>query len=107
MPGRPAPRVRPCLRPPRSTHRRAHATTVLRGDALGPVENDGYQSFRVRADGSTLPLPPVLDPLVVAQRSRWTQQKAQPDVASFTPFQKRLWENPYGTHPASDPPPKS
>ncbi|KAF2443920.1 hypothetical protein P171DRAFT_413527 [Karstenula rhodostoma CBS 690.94] len=95
MPGRPVPRVRSCLRSPNNAQYRAHATKVLRGDDLGPVVQGEHQTFRVRNDGSKLPLPPVLDPIVVAQRSRWKQHKAQPDVASFTPFQKKMWENPY------------
>ncbi|OAG02704.1 uncharacterized protein CC84DRAFT_1097826 [Paraphaeosphaeria sporulosa] len=95
MPGRPVPRVRSCLRSPHNAQRRAHATKVLRGDDLGPVVQDEHQTFRLRHDGSKLPLPPVLDPVVVEQRARWKQQKAKPDVAGSTPFQKKLLENPY------------
>ncbi|KAF1977110.1 hypothetical protein BU23DRAFT_453362 [Bimuria novae-zelandiae CBS 107.79] len=95
MPGRCVSRVTPCVRRSHQAPRRAYVTNVLRGDALGPVARDEHQSFRVRKDGSKLPLAPILDPVVVEQRTRWTQMKARPDPTNFTPFQKRLLENPY------------
>lgn len=72
---------------------------VLRGDDLGPTRKDDYQTVRVRKDkqAKDLPLPPLLDPLVLEQRSRFEQRKERPNVANFTTFQKRLWENPFGT----------
>ncbi|KAJ4291099.1 hypothetical protein N0V90_010297 [Kalmusia sp. IMI 367209] len=110
MPGRSIPRVRSCLRPPSSFTRskcRAYSVKVLRGDDLGPIEQDDYQSYRLREGGKRLPLPPILDPLVVAQRSRWQQKKAKPDVNKFTPFQKKLWENPYARRPPPHPHPSN
>ncbi|XP_014551192.1 hypothetical protein COCVIDRAFT_113533 [Bipolaris victoriae FI3] len=70
---------------------------VLRGDDLGPTRKDDYQTVRVRKDkqAKDLPLPPLLDPLVLEQRSRFEQRKEIPNVANFTTFQKRLWENPF------------
>ncbi|KAF2641496.1 hypothetical protein P280DRAFT_542799 [Massarina eburnea CBS 473.64] len=85
---------------------RAYSTTQnLLGDDLGPIQRneDQHKSFRVRQDGSSLPLPPSLDPVVVSERSRWEQLKEKPNVANFTPFQKKLWENPYAHILASPP----
>ncbi|KAF2130124.1 hypothetical protein P153DRAFT_290113 [Dothidotthia symphoricarpi CBS 119687] len=72
-------------------------TYNLKGDQLGPTREDAHGSFRARRDGTLkeLPLPPLLDPVVLEKRSRWEQTKQQPDVANFTPFQKKLWENPF------------
>jgi hypothetical protein len=81
-----------------SLQRRFQSTGVtLKGDLLGPVHKDAHQSFRERKHGKPLPLPPLLDEVVLAERSRWEQPKARPDVSKFTPFQKKLWENPYGS----------
>ena len=66
---------------------------------MGPIQRDEHQTYRVRKDGKPLPLPPVLDPIVVKERRRWEQPKAKPNVEKFTPFQKKLWENPYGEEP--------
>lgn len=79
-----------------STQCRLQSSTVLTGDQLGPIHQDKHQSFRVCKDGKPLPLPPVLDPVVLFERSRWEQTKAKPNVEKFTAFQKKLWENPYG-----------
>ncbi|KAF2259954.1 hypothetical protein CC78DRAFT_536691 [Lojkania enalia] len=77
---------------PHSTH-----CFAPKGEQLGPIGKDGHQSFRIRKDGTkSLPLPPVLDPVVLSERSRWEQPKARPDVKKFAPFQRKLWENPYG-----------
>jgi hypothetical protein len=83
--------------------RRFQSGVVLKGDLLGPVHQDAHQSFRERKHGKPLPLPPLLDEVVLAERSRWEQPKAKPDVNKFTPFQKKLWENPYGPLPLSEP----
>lgn len=74
--------------------------TVSRGDDLGPTRDDAHQTYRVRRDGSgkVLPLPPLLDPIVVETRSRWENTKLQPKVEDFTPFQKKLQANTYGRH---------
>ncbi|KAF1843756.1 sister chromatid cohesion protein Eso1 [Cucurbitaria berberidis CBS 394.84] len=76
---------------------------ILRGDSLGPVRDDAHQTFRVRKDGTAkeLPLPPSLDPIVLEKRSSWEQAKRQPKFADFTPFQKKLWENPFAHSLAS------
>ena len=73
---------------------------VLRGDDLGPTRKDDRQTFRVRKDGQAkeLPLSPWLDPIVLKENSRFRQTKEKPVPAKFTPFQKRLWENPFGMH---------
>ncbi|KAI8939674.1 hypothetical protein NX059_003432 [Plenodomus lindquistii] len=70
---------------------------VLRGDDLGPTRKQGHQTFRARKDDKekALPLPPLLDPVVLEGRHRWEQPKAQPKHADFTPFQRKLWENPF------------
>ena len=77
-----------------STHVR-----ISRGDDLGPTRDDAHRTLRVRKDGKEkeLPLSPLLDPVVLGNRSRWETIKAQPKAADFTPFQKKLQANPYGT----------
>ncbi|KAF2849273.1 hypothetical protein T440DRAFT_469378 [Plenodomus tracheiphilus IPT5] len=80
-------------------HRRRSSTHVpgrlLRGDDLGPTRKEGHQTFRARTDegAKALPLPPLLDPIVLQSRGRWEQPKDQPKFADFTPFQRRLWAN--------------
>lgn len=71
--------------------------TPLKGDELGPTREDGHCTFRTRKDGKKeLPLPPLLDPVVLEKRSRHEQKKEKPKFADFTPFQRKLWENPFG-----------
>ena len=71
---------------------------ILKGDDLGPTREDACQTFRVRKDEGSkdLPLPPLLDPVILESRSRWEQTKQRPRAAEFTPFQKKLQENPFG-----------
>lgn len=106
MPGQWTRRLGPCWsqargistaqRPSNSKH-----VKPLRGSELGSTEQDGYRTVRKRIDGKRdLPLPPLLDPVVLEQRSRHEQKKDKPRFADFTPFQRKLWENPFGTHPA-------
>lgn len=77
----------------------------LKGSGLGPIQQDGQRTFRTRKAGNKeLPLPPLLDPVVLEKRSRYEQKKERPKLADFTPFQRRLWESPFGrphTRPAS------
>ncbi|KAF2121914.1 hypothetical protein BDV96DRAFT_562632 [Lophiotrema nucula] len=70
-------------------------STNLKGNQLGPTIQEDHQSFRVRKDGAPLPLPPLLDPIVLEERSRWEQPKAKPDASTLTPFQRKLLANPY------------
>jgi hypothetical protein len=67
---------------------------------LGPTREDAHQTFRLRKDETAkeLPLSPLLDPIVVEARSRFEKSKERPRIAEFTPFQKQLWKNPFGTH---------
>lgn len=69
-----------------------------RGDDLGPLREEAHQTFRIRKEGvgNELPLPPLLDPLVIEKKSRWRNTKNRPNPAEFTPFQKKLQANPYG-----------
>lgn len=72
--------------------------TPLKGDELGPTREARHSTFRKRKDGKKeLPLPPLLDPIVLEKRSRHEQKKENPKFADFTPFQRKLWENPFGT----------
>jgi hypothetical protein len=82
-----------------SFHRRTYSAKAITSNALGPIAHDEqhHKSFRVLKDGKKLPLPPVIDPIVRSECSRWQQPKERPNVATFTPFQKKLWENSYGT----------
>ena len=64
---------------------------------MGPTQQDGHRTLRKRLDGKrALPLPPLLDAAVVELRSRHEQKKEKPKAAEFTPFQRKLWENPFG-----------
>lgn len=81
-----------------AVQRRLQTSVIHIGDQLGPVQQDGHQSFRARKEGRPLPLPPVLDPVVLSERGRWEQKKEKPNVEQFTPFQKKLWETPYGVY---------
>ncbi|CAE7210837.1 hypothetical protein PTNB73_09115 [Pyrenophora teres f. teres] len=108
MPGQWTHRLESCSRPARafvrsqcrfsSTHSSAHVPgRILRGDDLGPTREDDHQTFRVRKDeqAKQLPLSPFLDPIVLEEKSRFTKPKTKPSPPNFTPFQKRLWENPF------------
>lgn len=71
--------------------------TPLKGEQLGPTRQHDHQTFRARKDGKKeLPLPPLLDPVVIEDRSRHEKKKQKPQFADFTPFQRKLWENPFG-----------
>jgi hypothetical protein len=74
-----------------------NARNSITGD-LGPTREDAHQTFRVRKDqkGKDLPLPPLLDPVITAKRSRWETTKALPKHADATPFQKKLLSNSNG-----------
>ncbi|KAL1800713.1 hypothetical protein ACET3X_001055 [Alternaria dauci] len=104
MPGRWTCRPKPCLSPirlsPRAQCRQSSAHVsgrILRGRDLGPTREDAHQTFRLRRDETAkeLPLSPLLDPIVVDKRSRFEQTKERPKFAQFTPFQKKLWMNPF------------
>lgn len=107
MPGRRVPRRKPCqsVTPGCALRNRRLISTceVLTGDKLGPVEvqKHEHRTFRVRKDGKPLPLPPVLDPVILEERSRWSKPKAKRDVNKFTPFQQKLFANPYGMPPST------
>ncbi|KZM22588.1 uncharacterized protein EKO05_0009577 [Ascochyta rabiei] len=99
MPGQWTRRLGSCSSQARAlstVRRQSHATPTppLKGDELGPTQQHGHRTFRTRRDGrKELPLPPLLDPVVLEERSRHEQKKEKPRPADFTPFQRRLWEN--------------
>lgn len=86
-----------CLSKPRwrSTHT---YLDIARGDDFGPTRNDAHKTVRVRKDEweKGLPLPPLLDPVIVEERSRWETTKFKPVTADFSPFQKKLQASLYG-----------
>ncbi|KAL1654365.1 hypothetical protein SLS61_002965 [Didymella pomorum] len=70
--------------------------TPLTGSELGPTTRNVQRTFIRRKDGKKdLPLPPLLDPAVLAQRSQHEVKKEKPKFADFTPFQRKLWESPF------------
>lgn len=74
-----------------------HVAFVNKDSDLGPTWHDGHRTFRKRLEGKKeLPLPPLLDPVVLEKRYKYQQKKERPNVADFTPFQRKLWENPFG-----------
>ncbi|KAF1956711.1 hypothetical protein CC80DRAFT_472368 [Byssothecium circinans] len=109
MPGKPSHPLKLHFRyatPTKRSQCRVYSTNkVLPGDDLGRTHRDEHQhkSFRVLNDSPNLPLPPSLDPVVLAERTRWEQPKERPNVATFTPFQKKLFENAYAHILASPP----
>lgn len=69
----------------------------LKGSELGSTQQDGHRTVRKRKAGKKeLPLPPLLDPVVLDKRARHERKKEKPRFADFTPFQRKLWENPFG-----------
>lgn len=105
MPGQWTARLAPCSSQARAlstARRQSHArhvkhVTPLKGSDLGPTALKAQRTFVRRRDGKQdLPLPPLLDPAVLAQRSQHEVKKEKPKFADFTPFQRRLWENPFG-----------
>jgi len=68
---------------------------TLRGGDLGPTRSHDHQTFRARKDGTAtaLPLPPLLDPVVVDERAQWEKPKERAKHVTLTPFQRQLWEN--------------
>ncbi|KAF1929051.1 uncharacterized protein M421DRAFT_4866 [Didymella exigua CBS 183.55] len=108
MPGQWTARLGPCSRQgPGSRQAKARPTarrrpspaahvTPLTGDDLGPTQRDAHRTLRTRRDGkAALPLPPLLDPVVLAKRAQHEAKKAKPDAAALTPFQRRLSECPF------------
>lgn len=102
MPGQWTRRLGPCLSQTRSIstasgRSKARQVTSLAESDLGPTQQHGHRTVRKRVDGKKeLPLPPLLDPVVLERKSRYKQKKARPSAADFTPFQRKLWENPFG-----------
>jgi hypothetical protein len=80
-----------------STHAR-----IATGDALGPTRDGAHQTFRLRNDETAreLPVPPLLDPVILEKRLQWENTKARPKAAERTPFQKKLQATPYGNSAA-------
>lgn len=62
------------------------------------VHEDGHRALRERRHGNkSLPLPPHMDPVRVAQRNKWKDTKASPPKREYlTEFQKALKSNVYG-----------
>ncbi|OJD37994.1 esterase-like protein [Diplodia corticola] len=62
--------------------------------------SDGHRTYRKRLDNGiskrSLPLPPIMDPIALAARERWTEpKKPAPQRQTLTPFQRKLYANPY------------
>lgn len=74
-------------------------TRILAGENLGPTREGPHTTWRIRKDDQSgdLPLSPFLDPIVREKRTRWLEPKKRSRAADFTPFQKKLSENAFGT----------
>jgi hypothetical protein len=102
MPGQWTARLGSCSSRARAlstARRQSHVkhVTPLKGSELGPTTLKAHRTFIRRKDGQRdLPLPPLLDPAVLAQRSQHEAKKEKPKIADFTPFQRKLWESPFG-----------
>ncbi|EKG10483.1 hypothetical protein MPH_12341 [Macrophomina phaseolina MS6] len=84
---------------PRATPSSPHTST----NEQNQYTDDGSITFRNRmSDGSSkprpLPLPPLMDPIALSARERWTEPKkpAPTRKEDLTPFQRKLYTNPYG-----------
>lgn len=62
--------------------------------------SDGHATYRKHPSGKRdLPLPPIMDPIALAARERWTEPKMpEPRREDLTPFQRKLYANPAGKH---------
>ncbi len=61
------------------------------------INEDGTRTLRQRQHGNTtLPLPPLMDPVAVQAKERHKQPKALRKPGELTDFQKELANNPYG-----------
>lgn len=61
------------------------------------TSSNGHRTQRLRTGtNKALPLPPVIDPIVVSAKQRWREPKSDPDRKTFTDFQKKLYRNPFG-----------
>lgn len=79
------PRVKPLQRQPQPT----------------VSSEDGYRTLRPRQHGNkSLPLPPLLDPRLIAARERYTAVKPEPKQEEQTEFQRQLAANPFGMRAA-------
>ncbi|KAF9636292.1 putative atp-dependent clp protease proteolytic subunit protein [Lasiodiplodia theobromae] len=58
--------------------------------------NNGHATYRKHPSGKRdLPLPPIMDPISLAARERWTEPKMpEPRREDLTPFQRKLYANP-------------
>jgi len=80
------------------THRRQlrrEASSAAKGnrESLRPL----LQDVRLRRGSNRpLPLPPALKPVATPATTRWKEHKPDPDLDNLTPFQKKLYQNPYG-----------
>ncbi|OCK84899.1 hypothetical protein K432DRAFT_413678 [Lepidopterella palustris CBS 459.81] len=84
----------------RTPHSRLFSTLPIpdtpEDSRIGPLREDGGRSVRVRKwNNRPLPIPPLLDPIVLSARERWEKHKPDPDPEKFTPFQQKLYQNPY------------
>ncbi|OCL01939.1 hypothetical protein AOQ84DRAFT_305745 [Glonium stellatum] len=72
------------------------STSTDKSDSPGPTLQDAHRTLRVRkGNGRPLPIPPIIDPIVISERNRWTEKKPQPKQDELTPFQQKLYQNPY------------
>ena len=67
-------------------------------DLSSQYTNDGSTTYRTRPGSKrALPLPPLMDPIAISARERWTEpKKPAPAAADLTPFQQKLYQNAYG-----------
>ncbi|KAL1623978.1 hypothetical protein SLS56_008030 [Neofusicoccum ribis] len=86
--------------PQRSPHEADEAD-----DESNKYTSDGFTTYRMRTGSKrALPLPPLMDPIALAARERWTEpKKPAPAAKDLSPFQQKLYQSPYGK-PYSHPP---
>ncbi|GME22106.1 Peptidase S14 ClpP [Neofusicoccum parvum] len=78
--------------PQRSPHEAGEAD-----DESNKYTSDGFTTYRMRTGSKrALPLPPLMDPIALAARERWTEpKKPAPAAKDLSPFQQKLYQSPY------------
>ncbi|KAF2803706.1 uncharacterized protein BDZ99DRAFT_452746 [Mytilinidion resinicola] len=76
----------------RQFRRKASSAAKESPESLEPLVQDVHLR---KASNRPLPIPPVLKPMAASIKPPWKEPKPDPDLNNLTPFQKKLYQNPY------------
>ena len=79
-----------------SSNVRLYSTSFSPSGEQGQNSQEFGSHFQRTEGRKPLPLPPVLNPSLVAAQKRYCQPKAEPSGQDRTEFQEKLYRNPYG-----------